>query len=395
MPLFRGLAITAHCDFSDGIQRAGNVVSVTEVEADFAAENVGRHVLAYLQQVKMTPLAKLDDFDEEGNATVRQVINIWIRLSLMLTRRRPEIAVSSLMKHVLPVIGDIPLNKITRLRLNRLFNILLAEGKISEAKRVFALCKQFFGWAETQGYLAHSPLSSMKRRDVGGRNTPPRERALTDAEIWVFWHGLDLWDISEQSRWALRLCLLTARRPDEVIRARKDEFNLRIGVWRQGTRNKSARDHSLPLTPLAIICINALFDASPKDSVWLVPSPKDAQKPLSRGAITQVIRRMLRAERSLGIDAFTTRDLRRTARSKLSSLNVPNDVARKIMNHSLEGIDRVYDTHDYLPQMKQALEAFSDNIKGIIDAPDYFDLRHKYEGEFLELPEISLLYMER
>ncbi|UHM93415.1 tyrosine-type recombinase/integrase [Rahnella victoriana] len=369
--------------------------SATTAETGFAAENVGRHVLAYLQKIKMTPLAKLDDFDEEGNATVGQVINIWIRLSLILTRRRPEIAVSSLMKHVLPVIGEVPLNKMTRLRLNRLFNVLLAEGKISEAKRVFALCKQFFGWAETQGYLTHSPLSSMKRRDVGGRNTPPRERALTDAEIWIFWHGLDLWDISEQCRWALRLCLLTARRPDEVVCARKEEFHLRIGLWRQGTRNKSARDHSLPLTPLMITCINALISASPGESPWLVPSPLDAQKPLSRGAVTQVIRRMLRAERGLGIDAFTTRDLRRTARSKLSSLNVPNDVARKIMNHSLEGIDRVYDTHDYLPQMKQALDAFSDNIQGIIDAPDYLDLRHQFEGESLQVHDNSLLYMER
>ncbi|PKE28627.1 integrase [Rahnella sp. AA] len=371
-----------------------SVVNGTVTETDFAAENVGRHVLAYLKNVKMTPLAKLDNVDEEGNATVGQVVNLWIRLSLVLTRRRPEIAVSSLMKHVLPVIGDVPLNKITRLRLNRLFNVLLADGKISEAKRVFALCKQFFGWAETQGYLAHSPLSSMKRRDVGGRNTPPRERSLTDAEIWIFWHGLDLWDVSEQCRWALRLCLLTARRPDEVIRARKDEFHLRIGVWRQGTRNKSARDHSLPLTPLMVTCINALISSSPKDSPWLVPSPRNPQKALSRGAITQVIRRMLRAERGLGIEPFATRDLRRTARSKLSSLNVPNDVARKIMNHSLEGIDRVYDTHDYLPQMKQALEAFSDNIQGIIGAPDYLGLHHEFEGESLQIPPTSLLFME-
>lgn len=370
------------------------VVSGTVTDIDFAAENVGRHVLAYLHNVKMTPLAKLDDFDEEGNATTGQVINVWIRLSLILTRRRPEIAVSSLMKHVLPVIGDVPLNKITRLKLNRLFNVLLADGKISEAKRVFALCKQFFGWAETQGYLAHSPLSSMKRRDVGGRNASPRERALTDAEIWIFWHGLDLWDVSDQCRWALRLCLLTARRPDEIVRARKEEFLLRIGVWRQGTRNKSARDHSLPLTPLMMACIQSLLSASPESSPWLVPSPLDPQKPLSRGAVTQVIRRMLRAKRGLGIEPFTTRDLRRTARSKLSSLNVPNDVARKIMNHSLEGIDRVYDTHDYLPQMKQALDAFSDNIQGIIDASDYLQLRHKFEGEPLHVSEDSLLFME-
>ncbi|WP_459177257.1 tyrosine-type recombinase/integrase [Ewingella americana] len=362
-------------------------------EPDIAAEQVGRHVIQFLAQIKNAPLAELDNIDEEGNATVEQVMKVWIKLSLMITRRRPEIAVSSLLNHVLPMIGPLPLNKVSRLRLNRLFNVLLAEGKIAEAKRVFALCKQFLSWAETQGYLEHSPISSMKRRDVGGRNTPPRERSLTDAEIWIFWHSLDLLGISDQCRWALRLCLLTARRPDEVVRARKEEFHLHIGVWRQGLRNKSRRDHSLPLTPLMIRCVSALLEASPADSPWLVPSPADGQKPLSRGAITQALRRMLRAERGPGIEVFTTRDLRRTARSKLASLSVANDVARKIMNHSLEGIDRVYDTHDYLPQMKRALEMLSADIERIISAESYLPLRHRFEGEPLRLPERSLLFM--
>src|SRR5471032_3657390 len=362
-------------------------------EPDIAAEQVGRHVIQFLAQIKNAPLAELDNIDEEGNATVEQVMKVWIKLSLMITRRRPEIAVSSLLNHVLPMIGPLPLNKVSRLRLNRLFNVLLAEGKIAEVKRVFALCKQFLSWAETQGYLEHSPISSMKRRDVGGRNTPPRERSLTDAEIWIFWHSLDLLGISEQCRWALRLCLLTARRPDEVVRARKEEFHLHIGVWRQGLRNKSRRDHSLPLTPMMTRCVNALLEASPAESPWLVPSPSDAQKPLSRGAITQALRRMVRAERGLGIEAFTTRDLRRTARSKLASLNIANDVARKIMNHSLEGIDRVYDTHDYLPQMTLALEALSHDVERIISAESYRHLHHRYRGESLQIPEHSLLFM--
>jgi len=368
-------------------------MNVAVTEPDIAAEQVGRHVIIFLNEIKNASLAELDNVEDEGKATVVQVMKVWIKLSLMITRRRPEIALSSLLKHVLPVIGSLPLNSVTRLRLNRLFNVLLAEGKIAEAKRVFALCKQFLSWAETQGYLQHSPLGSMKRRDVGGRNTPPRERSLTDAEIWIFWHGLDLWDISEQCRWALRLCLLTARRPDEVVRARKDEFHLRINLWRQGLRNKSQRDHSVPLTALMNRCIEGLLAASPPESPWLVPSPADPQKPLSRGAITQALRRIVRAKRGLGIDAFTTRDLRRTARSKLASLNVANDVARKIMNHSLEGIDRVYDTHDYLPQMTLALEALSHDVERIISAESYRHLHHLYRGESLQIPEHSLLFM--
>jgi integrase len=356
-----------------------------------ASHNVGRHVMLWLEEVRQTPLAKLDNFGEQGS--VEQVMKVWVKLSLLVTRRRPEIAISSLLKHVLPAIGAIPLNEISRLRLNRLYNVLIAEGKIDEAKRVFALTKQFLSWAEIQGYIDHSPVASMKKRDVGGRATPPRSRQLTDAEIWVFWRGLDEWNISEQCRWALRLCLASARRPDEVVQAKKAEFDLRLGLWKQGTRNKSQREHTLPVSPLMQICIGQLMQHSPAESPWLVPSPQDAQQPISKGAITQALRRMVRAERGLGIEPFTTRDLRRTARSKLAALDVPNDVARKIMNHALEGIDRVYDTHDYLPQMKQALQRYSDTLQQIISQESYHLLAHRYEGEKLQLPAMAMLYM--
>ncbi len=83
-------------------------------------------------------------------------------------------------------------------------------------------------------------------------------------------------------------------------------------------------------------CIEALIAASDPASPWLVPAPRDVMQPLSKGALNQALRRMLRAPRGLGLEPFTPRDLRRTARSKLAALDTPNDVARKIMNHALE-----------------------------------------------------------
>ena len=360
--------------------------------ASLYSPHVGRHVLVWLNEVRGASLARLETSGDEGS--VQQVMKLWVRLSLLQTRRRPEIAVSSLLKHVLPVIGERPLNAVTRLQFNRLFNILIADGKKEEARRVFSLCKQFLGWAEMQGYLEHSPLGAMKKRDIAGRSTPPGNRTLSDAEVWVFWHGLDGWDLSEQCRWALRLCLLSARRPDEVVQARKEEFNLDSGIWRQGIRNKSQREHILPISPLMHTCITALMRNSPEASPWLVPSPVTLSQPLSRGAITQALRRMNRADRGLGLEPFTTRDLRRSARSRLAALDTPNDVARKIMNHALEGIDRVYDTHSYLPQMQQALNALSDNIQQIVATSSYHQLSHRYQGERLLLNERALLFME-
>lgn len=98
---------------------------LTQIPARSA--HVGRHVLIWLEQVKKASLSELDNFGDEG--TVEQVMKVWVKLSLLISRRRPEIAISSLLKHVLPNIGLQPLKTLNRLRLNRLYNILIADGK--------------------------------------------------------------------------------------------------------------------------------------------------------------------------------------------------------------------------------------------------------------------------
>lgn len=353
-------------------------------------EHVGVNVIQYLNVIGSQSLIALENKNINGNM-IKDLISIWVKVSLLLTRRRPEIAVSSLLTHVIPVIGETRILECDKIKLNRVFNYLLSEGKISEAKRVFALTKQFLTWCEHQGYIEHNPLSSMTRKDIGGKSSEPRTRVLSDAEIWCFWHGLDMWDLSESVRWGLRLCLLSARRPDEVFKARKSEFNLDAGIWRQGSRNKSRREHTLPISPLMRVCIERLLAATP-DGEWLCPAKTSINKPISKGAPAQAVRRMIRSRELFGLDEFMPRDLRRTARTKLAALGVHNDVSRKIMNHALEGIDRVYDRHDYFDQMTEALELYSNEIERIVEAGSYRELKHDYQLGGLSIPPSSKIY---
>ncbi|MDE9494360.1 site-specific integrase [Xenorhabdus bovienii] len=353
-------------------------------------EHVGIKTINYINEIGNHSLIELEKSNVDGNL-IKNLIRLWVKVSLLLTRRRPEIAISSLLIHLIPVIGDMSIHQCSKIQLNRVFNYLLAEGKVNEAKRVFALTKQFFSWCEHQGYIEHNPLASMTRKDVGGKAPEPRSRILSDAEIWCFWHGLDMWDFSEQVRWGLRLCLLSARRPDEVFRARKDEFNLEYNIWRQGSRNKSRRDHTMPISPLMRVCIDNLFAASP-DSKWLCPSRISPNSPTSKGAPAQAVRRMIRSYDEFGLDEFMPRDLRRTVRTKLAALGVQNDVSRKIMNHALEGIDRVYDRHDYFEQMRNALDLYSDEIERIISSESYRELRHDFQVGGLFIPTTSKIY---
>ena len=329
-------------------------------EIDKALENCSAETVQYLQRCQTMTGSQMMAMDADSKFS--EAFMFFTRLSLLVTRRRPELGVHCILIHAMPVIGDKKVSDINRLTVNRLINALVLDGKLVQSRRVFSVLKQFLGWCEFQGVIETSPLGAMSLNKVAGGLKPrPRERVLSDDELEKFWHMWDFADVSESTRWAARFVLCSARRPDEVLRAKRAEFDLNNDVWNQGSRNKSGREHSLPISPIMKLCIDKMMAAS-GNSDWLVPSPKNAMKPASKVLIAQASRRIMsRGYLSDNLPApFEIRDLRRTARSTLSRLGVEQDVARKIMNHSLEGIDRVYDRHDYLDRMSEAMSAYSE-----------------------------------
>lgn len=348
-----------------------------------AAENTSKEAIQYIE--KASQMKAVVASQVSNNMKFSDAFMLFTRLSLLITRRRPEIAVHCILIHVLPFISDVKVSDINRVMVNQLVNPLILDGKIVMGRRVFSLMKQFLSWCAFQGMIETSPLNDMSLNKVAGGSKPvPRERKLTDAEVWVFWNIWDYFNVCPGTKWAARLCLVAARRPDEVLRAKKSEFNLQRGIWNQGRRNKSAREHVLPLSTLMRTCVEELFEYG-KDSQWLVPSNKKCGKdtPMSKVVIAQALRRILGRPEIMEMEPFTPRDLRRTARSYFPALGIRQEVSRKIMNHSLEGIDRVYDRHDYMDEMRDALESFSTYIASIVEQPDLDEIDHKYEGDRL------------
>ncbi|WP_256682397.1 tyrosine-type recombinase/integrase [Klebsiella grimontii] len=329
-------------------------------DIDRASENCSAETVEYLKRCQaMTGKQMLE---LKSDSSFNEAFMLFTRLSLLVTRRRPELGVHCILIHAIPVIGEMKVDEINRLVINRMINALVMDGKLIQSRRVFSVMKQFLSWCEFQGVIESSPLATMSLNKVaGGLKPKPRERVLSDDELEKFWHMWDFADVAESTRWAARFVLCSARRPDEVLRARRAEFDLNRDVWNQGDRNKSGREHSLPISPIMRLCINKMLDAA-GDSEWLVPSPKTMGRPASKVIIAQASRRIM-GKKFLAEELpepFEIRDLRRTARSSLSRLNVDQDVARKIMNHSLEGIDRVYNRHDYMDKMIEAMFSYSD-----------------------------------
>ena len=48
-------------------------------------------------------------------------------------------------------------------------------------------------------------------------------------------------------------------------------------------------------------------------------------------------------------------DFRRTARTHLAALGVSSHVAERCLNHKIEGVEGIYNQHDYFPERSEAL----------------------------------------
>ena len=57
------------------------------------------------------------------------------------------------------------------------------------------------------------------------------------------------------------------------------------------------------------------------------------------------------------LPGFVVHDIRRTVRTRLSSLRVSERVAEMIIGHGKKGLARVYDQHEFQDEMREALEA--------------------------------------
>ena len=73
-------------------------------------------------------------------------------------------------------------------------------------------------------------------------------------------------------------------------------------------------------------------------------------------------------DREMGAPAtFVIHDLRRTVRTRLSSLRVPDNVAEMVIGHGRKGLQRIYDQHQYVDEMREALAALAARLRTIVD----------------------------
>ena len=119
---------------------------------------------------------------------------------------------------------------------------------------------------------------------------------------------------------------------------------------------KNNREHVLPNL------INANLRLIPKSTEYLFPS--SVGRPYSAWSVGKSALDAL-----CGVEGFVFHDFRRYISSTMAKLRVPIDVTEAILNHvsgSRSPIQRVYDRHDRLPEMRQALQLYEKHLVAIV-----------------------------
>jgi integrase len=162
------------------------------------------------------------------------------------------------------------------------------------------------------------------------------------------------------------MLLLTGARHREVSEAPWSEMNLGKAIWTiDQARFKSNAEHVVPLTDDALALLNGLPRFRRGDHVF---STTFGEKPtvISDKIKNQIDRRMTEI---LGreLRPWKVHDLRRTARSHLSALKIPDHICEMVLGHGRTGIARVYDRHRYQDELREALMRWAARLRSIVE----------------------------
>ena len=123
---------------------------------------------------------------------------------------------------------------------------------------------------------------------------------------------------------------------------------------------KNSREHILPLCEPAL----QILETAPRLSEKFV-FPARGSKTTSFSGFSKSKRKLSDA---CGIDNWTLHDLRRTVATGLARANTQPHVIEKILNHSsgtISGVAAVYNRFQYLDEMRDALEKWSEHVMAL------------------------------
>lgn len=313
---------------------------------------------------------------DAARLTVNQLFEKWMSIELSQRKDKGEEVKRSFDKDVLPKIGSMFASEVTRINVATVLDEIVQRGSRRMANRILTDLRQMFGFGYVRGIVESDPTHRTRKTDIGGKEVE-RDRVLTESEIEELQKAIPHAKLIKTSEHAIWIALSTGCRIGELLQAKWEDVDLKVGEWRIPEENsKNAKAHTVYLSAFADKHFTAL-KAINQESEWLYPDRtgknhvcvktvtkqigdrqrKPDQKPMkNRAKTTEALK--------LSDGKWTPHDLRRTGATIMASLGVRPDVIERCLNHTEENkVKRIYQRHDYREEQKEGWRLLGERLE--------------------------------
>jgi integrase len=298
--------------------------------------------------------------------TFSVVAEDWLREAVRGQQRKAREVEADVRREFISRWGSRPVTEITALDVRDAIKAVKARAP-AQARNVLGYASRLFAWAVAQhAYgLEASPAERLRPRDLIGRKVM-RQRVLTDPELRALWQAAG--KLGYPLGPLFQVLVLTGQRKSEVAGARRREFDLDKKLWTiPPERMKGGAVHVVPLTDDVIAILEALPRFKRGDHLF---STTYGSKPVNGFSKAKAkLDAAMAAELGGSVDPFVIHDIRRSMRTGLSALPIPDNVRELVIAHARPGLHKVYDQFAYLDEKRHALALWAARLHNIVTPP--------------------------
>jgi integrase len=288
----------------------------------------------------------------EQPQTVAHLLDLYVEDYCKANQRRWRLVERMFENHVKPTsLGRKSLADVRRADVIEVLDNLQNKKRFgAQVNRVRSQLLAAFNWAVEREKTDVNPAAGIKRRKIEAR----RSRVLSDDELQAIWRAAS--GLSDPSGSLVKSWALSAQRRDEVRCLPRPEIDENRAVWLlPAARNKSKRDHLIPLAPALVVLLGNL------PRLGIPVFTVDGTKPYGgQKRLKEIL------DRESGVKDWTFHDFRRTAASGMASLGVPQDIIDRVLNHAKSTLAGTYNVYEYLDEKRRALEAWAEHVAFVI-----------------------------
>lgn len=301
--------------------------------------------------------AKLTKAISDANTFEKVARQWWDHWRGPKSPRHADYVLRRLEADVFPALGSKSAASITALQLLAMAKAIESRGAVDIAKRSLQTCGQIMRFAVAHGLVERNPAADIRPSDALRPTRKENYARLEAKEMPELLRKIEAYQGSSVTRLALKLMALTFVRTGELIGAKWDEFDLKVGEWRiPKERMKMSTPHIVPLASQAVEILRVLHTLSGHRPL-LFPGERDHDKPMSNNTLLGALKRMGYAGRMTG------HGFRGMASTQLHEMGFDHQHIELQLSHlPRDQVSAAYNHALYLAQRRKMMQAWADYL---------------------------------